>query len=61
MVQRQIISAVAEPGRRVGTPRALRLVSRMPLVLRLFSRFLAIGVRNEHVAAASATTALVGR
>ena len=57
-MQRQIISAVADPGRRVGTPRALRLVSRMPPVLRLLSRFPAIGVRNEHVAAASSTTAL---
>jgi 2-polyprenyl-6-methoxyphenol hydroxylase-like FAD-dependent oxidoreductase len=60
-VQRQIISAVADPGERVGTPRALRLVSRMPLVQRLFSRFLAIGVRNEHVVSGSSTTALVGR
>ena len=50
VVQRQMISATAAPGRRTGVPIPLRVLSRVPLLLRLFSRFMAIGIRNEHVA-----------
>jgi 2-polyprenyl-6-methoxyphenol hydroxylase-like FAD-dependent oxidoreductase len=32
-----------------GIPPALRVMTRLPLVQRYFSRFMAIGVRNEHV------------
>jgi 2-polyprenyl-6-methoxyphenol hydroxylase-like FAD-dependent oxidoreductase len=49
-VQRQMISATGAPDRPAGVPLPLRLMSRVPLLLQLFSRFMAIGIRNEHVA-----------
>jgi 2-polyprenyl-6-methoxyphenol hydroxylase-like FAD-dependent oxidoreductase len=49
-VQKQII-APTTPRRQtdVGVPPALRLMSRAPVLQRYFSRFMAIGIRNEHV------------
>ena len=44
-----MISAVGGAGRPAGIPTSLRVMSRMPPLLRLFSRFMAIGIRNEHV------------
>jgi 2-polyprenyl-6-methoxyphenol hydroxylase-like FAD-dependent oxidoreductase len=49
-VQRQMIRATGAPDRPAGVPLPLRLMSRVPLLLQLFSRFMAIGIRNEHVA-----------
>ena len=49
-VQRQMIRASRNSGRPAGLPAPLRLLSRIPPLLRLFSRFMAIGIRNEHVA-----------
>jgi hypothetical protein len=55
-VQKQIISSTetrqqADP----GVPPALRLMSRAPQLQQYFSRFMAIGVRNEHVRTPSTT------
>jgi len=55
-VQKQIISPTetrqrADP----GVPPALRLMSRAPQLQQYFSRFMAIGVRNEHVRTPSTT------
>ena len=49
-VQRQIISAIGDAGGRATVPRPVRVLARIPLLLRLFSRFMAIGIRNERVA-----------
>lgn len=49
-VQRQMIAGSGDPDGPVHLPRPLRLLSRVRPLQRLFSRFLAIGVRNEHVA-----------
>jgi 2-polyprenyl-6-methoxyphenol hydroxylase-like FAD-dependent oxidoreductase len=49
-VQRQVIGAAESPVPARGVPVPLRLMSRVPPLLRLFSRFMAIGIRNEHVA-----------
>jgi hypothetical protein len=50
-VQRQLFGAAGHPSVPPrGVPVPLRLLSRVPPLLRLFSRFMAIGIRNEHVA-----------
>jgi 2-polyprenyl-6-methoxyphenol hydroxylase-like FAD-dependent oxidoreductase len=49
-VQRQMFATDVDPVRPRGVPAPLRLTSRIPPLLRLFSRFMAIGIRNEHVA-----------
>ncbi len=51
-VQRQMFGATGDPVPPRGIPVPLRLLSRVPPLLRLFSRFMAIGIRNEHVDAA---------
>jgi 2-polyprenyl-6-methoxyphenol hydroxylase-like FAD-dependent oxidoreductase len=51
-VQRQMFGAAGSPVPPGGIPAPLRLLSRVPPLLRLFSRFMAIGIRNEHVALA---------
>ena len=48
-VQRQMFGAAGAPVPPRGVPVPLRLLSRVPPLLRLFSRFMAIGIRNEHV------------
>ena len=48
-VQRQLFGAAGDPVPSRGVPVPLRLLSRVPPLLRLFSRFMAIGIRNEHV------------
>jgi 2-polyprenyl-6-methoxyphenol hydroxylase-like FAD-dependent oxidoreductase len=48
-VQRQLFGAAGDPVPPRGVPVPLRLLSRVPPLLRLFSRFMAIGIRNEHV------------
>ncbi len=48
-VQRQMFGAAGDPVPPRGVPVPLRLLSRVPPLLRLFSRFMAIGIRNEHV------------
>jgi 2-polyprenyl-6-methoxyphenol hydroxylase-like FAD-dependent oxidoreductase len=49
-VQRQMVRATGAADQPAGVPLPLRLVSRVPPLLRLFSRFMAIGIRNEHMA-----------
>jgi 2-polyprenyl-6-methoxyphenol hydroxylase-like FAD-dependent oxidoreductase len=49
LVQRQLISGRSNPAGAVHMPRPMRLLSRARPLLGLFSRFVAIGVRNEHV------------
>jgi 2-polyprenyl-6-methoxyphenol hydroxylase-like FAD-dependent oxidoreductase len=50
MVQRQIIAPAGTPeAATTRTPPALQAMSRFPVLQRLFSRFMAIGIRNEHV------------
>ncbi len=49
-VQRQMFGAAGAPVPPRGVPVPLRLLSRVPVMLQLFSRFMAIGIRNEHVA-----------
>jgi 2-polyprenyl-6-methoxyphenol hydroxylase-like FAD-dependent oxidoreductase len=48
-VQRQMFGAAGAPVPPRGVPVPLRLMSRVPVLLRVFSRFMAIGIRNEHV------------
>jgi 2-polyprenyl-6-methoxyphenol hydroxylase-like FAD-dependent oxidoreductase len=51
LVQRQMVAVTsADPDGPMPTPRPLRVVARLTPLLRLFSRFMAIGVRNERVA-----------
>jgi 2-polyprenyl-6-methoxyphenol hydroxylase-like FAD-dependent oxidoreductase len=50
LVQRQLISGSGDPNRPVHLSRPLRVLSRVHPLRRVFSRFLAVGVRNEHVA-----------
>jgi len=50
LVQRQLISGSGDPNRPVHLPRPLRVLSRVHPLRRQFTRFLAVGVRNEHVA-----------
>jgi 2-polyprenyl-6-methoxyphenol hydroxylase-like FAD-dependent oxidoreductase len=52
LVQRQIVRTINDPHAPGTVPRPMRLVSRIPPLLRLLSRFMAIGVRNERVAPA---------
>jgi 2-polyprenyl-6-methoxyphenol hydroxylase-like FAD-dependent oxidoreductase len=47
-VQRQMFGSAGHGPS--GVPAPLRLLSGVPPLLRLFSRFMAIGIRNEHVA-----------
>jgi 2-polyprenyl-6-methoxyphenol hydroxylase-like FAD-dependent oxidoreductase len=49
LMQRQIVSAAGNPDQPTTIPPPLRILSRTPPLLRLFSRFMAIGIRNEHV------------
>jgi 2-polyprenyl-6-methoxyphenol hydroxylase-like FAD-dependent oxidoreductase len=49
MVQRQMISPAGDPAGAAPLPPALRLLTRIPALRQLFSRFMAIGIRNEHV------------
>jgi len=51
VIQRRLISGSGDPAAPVRLPGTLRLVSRTRPLRRVFSRFMAIGVRNEHVAA----------
>jgi len=51
LIQRRLISGSADPAGAVRMPGPLRLLGRTAPLRRLFSRFMAIGVRNEHVAA----------
>ncbi len=48
-VQRQMVRATGDTDRPAGVPTPVRVLSRVPPLLRLFSRFMAIGIRNEHV------------
>jgi 2-polyprenyl-6-methoxyphenol hydroxylase-like FAD-dependent oxidoreductase len=50
LVQKRLVSAAADADAPVTLPRPLRVLASLPPLLRLFSRFVAIGVRNEHVA-----------
>jgi 2-polyprenyl-6-methoxyphenol hydroxylase-like FAD-dependent oxidoreductase len=50
LVQRQLISGRGDPDGTVHTPRPLRVLSKVRPLRQLFSQFMAIGVRNEHVA-----------
>jgi 2-polyprenyl-6-methoxyphenol hydroxylase-like FAD-dependent oxidoreductase len=49
VMQRQIVSAAGDPNKPTTIPPPLRILSHVPPLLRLFSRFMAIGIRNEHV------------
>jgi 2-polyprenyl-6-methoxyphenol hydroxylase-like FAD-dependent oxidoreductase len=51
-VQRQIIRTVGDPDARATIPLPVRVLASAPPLLRLFSRFMAIGIRNERVAPA---------
>ncbi|HEX8507924.1 MAG TPA: FAD-dependent oxidoreductase [Propionibacteriaceae bacterium] len=48
-VQRQMVAAAGDRDRNNTVPPALRLLTRVGPLRRLFSRFMAIGIRNEHV------------
>ena len=50
LVQRQIIRTIVDADARATIPRPVRILARVRPLLRLFSRFMAIGVRNERVA-----------
>jgi 2-polyprenyl-6-methoxyphenol hydroxylase-like FAD-dependent oxidoreductase len=50
MIQHQLISGRGDPDGTVHTPRPMRVLSKARPLRQLFSRFMAIGVRNEHVA-----------
>jgi 2-polyprenyl-6-methoxyphenol hydroxylase-like FAD-dependent oxidoreductase len=52
LVQRQIIRTIVDPDARGTIPLPVRFLARVRPLLRLFSRFMAIGVRNERVAPA---------
>ena len=56
LVQKQMVSGAGDPDAPVTLPRPLRVLSKFPPLLRLFSRFTAIGVRNEHVAPVAVRT-----
>jgi 2-polyprenyl-6-methoxyphenol hydroxylase-like FAD-dependent oxidoreductase len=56
LVQKQMITGAGDPDAPVTLPRPLRVLSNFPPLLRLFSRFVAIGVRNEHVAPVAVRT-----
>jgi 2-polyprenyl-6-methoxyphenol hydroxylase-like FAD-dependent oxidoreductase len=48
-VQKQMISATRDPHGSTRVPPVLRVLTRVAPVRRLFSHFMAIGIRNEHV------------
>jgi 2-polyprenyl-6-methoxyphenol hydroxylase-like FAD-dependent oxidoreductase len=50
LVQRQIIRTIVEADGRGTVPLPVRVLARVRPLLRLFSRFMAIGLRNERVA-----------
>jgi 2-polyprenyl-6-methoxyphenol hydroxylase-like FAD-dependent oxidoreductase len=50
VMQRQIVRTIVDPDARGTLPRPMRLLARVRPLLRLLSRFMAIGVRNERVA-----------
>jgi len=50
LMQRQLISATGAPDKPTSLPPVVRLLTRTPPLVRLMSRFMAIGVRAEHVA-----------
>jgi 2-polyprenyl-6-methoxyphenol hydroxylase-like FAD-dependent oxidoreductase len=52
VMQRQIVRTIADPDARGTVPRPMRLLARVRPLLRLLSRFMAIGVRDERVAPA---------
>jgi 2-polyprenyl-6-methoxyphenol hydroxylase-like FAD-dependent oxidoreductase len=52
VLQRQIVRTIGDADARGTIPRPLRLLARVRPLLRLLSRFMAIGVRNERVAPA---------
>ena len=52
VMQRQIVRTITDADARGTVPRPMRLLARVRPLLRLLSRFMAIGVRNEHVAPA---------
>jgi 2-polyprenyl-6-methoxyphenol hydroxylase-like FAD-dependent oxidoreductase len=59
LVQKQIIPPTdGVTATDIGVPPALRHMTRAPLLQRYFSRFMAIGVRNEHVKAFPDTNAM---
>jgi 2-polyprenyl-6-methoxyphenol hydroxylase-like FAD-dependent oxidoreductase len=60
VMQRQIIRTIADPRARGTIPLLMRLVARVRPLLRLLSRFMAIGVRNERVAPAFRRPAVPG-
>jgi 2-polyprenyl-6-methoxyphenol hydroxylase-like FAD-dependent oxidoreductase len=64
LMQRRMISPILESRGSAGTPLALRLVIRVPLLRwvlsRLLTRFLAIGFRPEHVRTSPVHNGLVG-
>jgi 2-polyprenyl-6-methoxyphenol hydroxylase-like FAD-dependent oxidoreductase len=47
LMQRQIVSAAGRPDMPTSIPLPLRVLSRTPPLLRLFSRFMAIGIRSS--------------
>jgi 2-polyprenyl-6-methoxyphenol hydroxylase-like FAD-dependent oxidoreductase len=57
VMQRQIVSAAGDPNMPITIPPPLRILSHVPPLLRLFSRFMAIGIRNEHVRVTEAAPA----
>jgi 2-polyprenyl-6-methoxyphenol hydroxylase-like FAD-dependent oxidoreductase len=52
VMQRQIVRTITDADARGTVPRPMRLLARVRPLLRLLSRFMAIGVRNERVAPA---------
>jgi 2-polyprenyl-6-methoxyphenol hydroxylase-like FAD-dependent oxidoreductase len=50
LLQRQLFPASGRAARQTGMPPAFRLLTRVPPLRRAMSRFLAIGIRTEHVA-----------
>ena len=48
-IQRRVISPRMEGRATASVPRPLRVASNLPIVRRTLARFLALGVRNEHV------------
>ncbi len=61
LVQRQIITTIGDPNRPVTIPGPVRFLARTPPLLRLFSRFMAIGIRNERVVAAEQRQRILAR
>lgn len=53
-MQRSLVAAVLSARSSATLPRSLRIAPRIPFLRRLIPRFMAIGVRNEHVPTQSA-------